>query len=485
MTNRIRIARFGKVTLFVVTVLTMSSIQCGDEKTSGNDTIRPKVLVRKNVNSLRPAEITSLRKGVAAMKARDVSDPTSWWYQANIHGTTQVPEEPSWNQCKHRSYQFLGWHRLYLYYFERILRDAANDPNLTLPYWNYSDTSSADNRAIPLPYRKPADAGNALFEAKRGMGWNQGARLPTSAVDTARAFSRLKFLSGPSQSADKSFGGGDPRGLGQLERTPHNVIHTAIGRLMGNPRFAAQDPIFWAHHCNIDRLWESWLALGKGQANPTDASFVDQQYTFFDERGNSVTRRVGDFLDTVALGYQYQSLETTSDSAAPAPQASPERDKKVEESNPRILSQSSTMTLHGKTHSVTMPSWISREEEDAQVLTVEELDFEEPPVGYYEVYINLPEGEEPDHKSKYFIGNLSFFGFGPQAHGDHKPVHAYDISEAIKKLKESGEWRDRQNLKITFVKRSPELPPGLPPSLMPREDEDPPVKIGKITISAR
>ena len=75
----------------------------------------------------------------------------------------------------------------------------------------------------------------------------------------------------------------------------------------------------------------------------------------------------------------------------------------------------------------------------------------------------------------------SFFGFGPQAHGDHKPVHAYDISEAVKKLKASGEWEDGQKPRVTFVKRDPELPPGV----VIQEEEDPPVKIGKITISTR
>ena len=483
MKKWIRPARLEKVPLLVVAVLALSAIQCSGGGTPSGDSTSPVVLVRKNVNSLSPAEITSLRNGVAAMKARPESDPTSWLYQANIHGTTQDKAQPGWSQCEHGSYKFLGWHRMYLYYFERILRDAANEPNLTLPYWNYSDRSSDDNLAIPPPYRNPASTSNALFEANRGRGWNQGARLPLSAVGTRDAFSRRNFLHGPGQNASSSFGGKKPSGYGKLEYTPHNDIHSNLGGFMLYPQYAAQDPIFWAHHCNIDRLWEGWLALGEGRANPTDADFVDQQYTFFDESGKPVTRRVGDFLDTVSLGYRYQSLGTTSEtlamvSAAAAPQA-------TEESKSRMLSQSSPVTLGGKTHSVTLPSWVSQEgrEDHAQVLTVEELDFEEPPVGHYEVYINLPQGAEPDHKSKYFIGNLSFFGFGPQARGDHKPVHTYDISETIKELKASGEWQDGQKPKVTFVKRGPELPPGV----MTREQEDEmsQVKIGKITISTQ
>ena len=43
---------------------------------------------------------------------------------------------------------------------------------------------------------------------------------------------------------------------GELELVPHNVVHGSIGGLMNNPNSAALDPIFWLHHCNIDRLWE-------------------------------------------------------------------------------------------------------------------------------------------------------------------------------------------------------------------------------------
>jgi tyrosinase len=28
---------------------------------------------------------------------------------------------------------------------------------------------------------------------------------------------------------------------------------------MGDPNYAALDPIFWVHHCNVDRLWAAWL----------------------------------------------------------------------------------------------------------------------------------------------------------------------------------------------------------------------------------
>jgi len=32
---------------------------------------------------------------------------------------------------------------------------------------------------------------------------------------------------------------------------------------MGNLGFAARDPIFFAHHSNIDKLWSNWNSVGR------------------------------------------------------------------------------------------------------------------------------------------------------------------------------------------------------------------------------
>src|SRR5260370_23155567 len=56
-------------------------------------------------------------KAVADMQGRPVSDPTSWTFQAGIHGSTATPPPgANWNQCQHSSWYFLSWHRAYLYW---------------------------------------------------------------------------------------------------------------------------------------------------------------------------------------------------------------------------------------------------------------------------------------------------------------------------------------------------------------------------------
>ena len=64
----------------------------------------------------------------------------------------------------------------------------------------------------------------------------------------------------------------DPQGVAQgfndfLDSDLHGHIHVTVGntRGMGRVPWAANDPIFWLHHCNIDRLWASWNRAGRPQ----------------------------------------------------------------------------------------------------------------------------------------------------------------------------------------------------------------------------
>jgi tyrosinase len=72
---------------------------------------------------------------------------------------------------------------------------------------------------------------------------------------------------------------------------------------MGAVSWAANDPIFWLHHCNIDRIWASWNRAGG--RNPADEVYLGQVFTFVDEAGQPLQAKVADVLDTVPLGYVY------------------------------------------------------------------------------------------------------------------------------------------------------------------------------------
>ena len=76
---------------------------------------------------------------------------------------------------------------------------------------------------------------------------------------------------------------------------------------MSSFQSAARDPIFWAHHANIDRLWNRWLQQGGGRTNPTgDSTWLNTEFTFFDENGTQVKMKGSQILSTVRnLCYRY------------------------------------------------------------------------------------------------------------------------------------------------------------------------------------
>jgi tyrosinase len=86
----------------------------------------------QDVNALPPGDKTLFwyEKAVGQMRMRATADPLSWDYQRAVHGTTMLPPAMTgfWAECQHGTSFFLPWHRMYLYYFERIVRQIIKDP---------------------------------------------------------------------------------------------------------------------------------------------------------------------------------------------------------------------------------------------------------------------------------------------------------------------------------------------------------------------
>jgi hypothetical protein len=246
--------------------------------------------VRPDVATLSPNDplITAYKAGVAAMKAMDPSQPKSWTAQANIHN----------NFCPHGNWFFLPWHRAYLYYFEQICREASGNNAFVLPYWNWSTTPR-------LPAVFWGDD-NTLYDSTRQIDPNDPADpgyVAPSVLESILQISDFQLFGSfeaPQQRPD--FG---PQ-YGQLEQTPHNYIHGWINGDMG-AFLSPLDPIFWLHHCNIDRLWADWTRRHPGQM-PGDSSWTDYALNqFTDLSGAPVTRKVSEMLSTYTLGYRYDT----------------------------------------------------------------------------------------------------------------------------------------------------------------------------------
>ena len=66
------------------------------------------------------------------------------------------------------------------------------------------------------------------------------------------------------------------------------------------------DPMFYLHHANIDRLWESWNRLGN--KNPTDPKYLNRKFSWGQKqqaRGSAGQRE----RSTAQLGYEYDAYE--------------------------------------------------------------------------------------------------------------------------------------------------------------------------------
>jgi len=206
---------------------------------SGRASAQPgSVRVRRSVFS-PSAPIADYRAGVGVMKGRPITDPTSWLYQANLHGTSSSPPQGTlWRQCQHGSFFFLSWHRMFVYYFERIVRKACGNNAFALPYWDYT-SASLSARQLPLGFRQPTFNGaiNPLYNPSRAAGMNNltnPAALSQSATQYSVAFAYTNFssptgngLSFGGQRVANSVHNGQPHG--QIELQPHDVIHGQIG----------------------------------------------------------------------------------------------------------------------------------------------------------------------------------------------------------------------------------------------------------------
>ncbi len=307
-------------------------------------------------------------RGVAAMKARSLADPTGWRFYAAIHGVhsqrwqftgylgpdDEIPGSELirkfWVQCQHGSWYFLPWHRGYLLAFEATVRAAVVElggpEDWALPYWNYF---KPDQARLPRAFASrdwPDGADdNPLFVKQRYGPNNDGnVFVPLSAVNLL-AMQEPEFT-GVSSGGSTGFGGVDTgfshggQVHGGIESQPHDWVHGLVGGadpsdpddpmlagLMSDPATAALDPIFWLHHVNIDRLWEEWrrASVTPPHADPTEPAWVQGpgligQRTFAMPMpdGSTYDYVPADVIDLGLLGYEY-------DDPAPVPVPAEER----------------------------------------------------------------------------------------------------------------------------------------------------------------
>ncbi|KAL2931957.1 Polyphenol oxidase chloroplastic [Bienertia sinuspersici] len=105
---------------------------------------------------------------------------------------------------------------------------------------------------------------------------------------------------------------------------------------MGNFYSAARDPIFYAHHANVDRMWSIWKTFGGSRQDFPDNDWLNSSFIFYDENAQAVRVRVRDCLDTTQLGYTYQNVHLPWINARPTLRSNTSRVTSVSSSTPQV-----------------------------------------------------------------------------------------------------------------------------------------------------
>lgn len=327
-------------------------------------------VVRKNAKHLTARERADFVGAVKALKR--MPSPYRGFGAANYYDLFVVWHRNVFrcpNYTAHMSPSFLPWHRYYLRTFEHALSQAAGKP-ITLPYWDWTDPAST--RAVFRddlmgPDGDPTRGGAVTRGAFRTGQWrfsvvdppsvdpvglryltrNFGtlivrslpARAEVLAALRVRAYDVSPFDDEPSellsfrnnlegwrQEVGEECSDGWVEPIHQQDHpTPHemhNAVHLwtagitpppgqrdGVAGTMAN-NTSPNDPVFWLHHANVDRVWESWLrrhgpryAPRSGFRRGQNLNDAMSPFATFDPGATPAAQ-----LDLRRLGYRYDRL---------------------------------------------------------------------------------------------------------------------------------------------------------------------------------
>lgn len=455
--------------------------------------------IRRDVATLGGGWNKTLVNYALAVRALDqlpFNDRNSWRFLGAMHGFDpqqwrslgllsfgeQVPadiEGDYGNQCQHASWYFVAWHRGYVCAFEAIV--AAKVKELTgddwaLPYWNYLDSSNANARKLPQAFLADTMADGTQNPLK----YYRGTAMRNTAVTAIKPRPRDKF---DLDSMDESdflvgnqggigFGGSISGGFiqfgnwtGDLEQNPHNIVHVLVGQgggWIGDPITAGIDPLFWLHHCNIDRLWQAWMgAPGKHMVNdprwnhgPADRAFImpvvggnkpgvsfggqdclagGMFFPQYDDliKGTGVTQGV-QAVTRVSMGpSESQTVEVIGANAGPVQVSAEAATTEV------------TVDLPGANAVVLSMGVTEPGQEVSRLYLALESVKGDLPSGMLDVFLDLPKGVKPGKRAEKHVGSVALFGLNVASkpdgrHGGNGLSYTIDITDRAKELTAAG-----------------------------------------------
>jgi tyrosinase len=256
------------------------------------------LIIRKSVTSLNNNEKQKFIEAVKALKSntKDAKIGSNRYDDyVLIHAKAMskaagTDADYNMRNLAHRGPIFLPWHREFLRRFELDLRNEVDD--IAVPYWDWAEDAVREASAAFPPNTWPiwsddflggdgvpdedplkrfvksgpfadwitveADqhTGNPIGKGRLRRSFQQDApRLPTR----SDIFNSFKF-----DFYDTPYWEIRSRGFrNALEGPLHNLIHRWVGGSM-LLNTSPNDPVFFLHHCNVDRIWALWQAIRSG-----------------------------------------------------------------------------------------------------------------------------------------------------------------------------------------------------------------------------
>lgn len=286
---------------------------------------------RKNQAAMTPTERAAFVDAVLALKTT-VPSQLGLGNRYDDYVRIHMDSMAAGAGWAHRGPAFGPWHRELLRRFEKDLQ--AVDPSVSLPYWDWTVQNSADPAAPGSPWTAdfmggdgdqgddakvttgPFRSGAWTVDLVEGGGPDYlqrdlaGALAPTlpTPANVTGCLTETPYDAPPwDRFVNPSFRDRLEgwHGAGSV----HNRVHLWVGGSM-LPSSSPNDPIFFLHHCNVDRLWAQWQREHPGEpyvpaagtvGAPAGHKLTDPMQPW----GGAAT--VASTLDHHAMGYWYDT----------------------------------------------------------------------------------------------------------------------------------------------------------------------------------
>lgn len=324
-------------------------------------TTNDNLLLRQDAKTLSSAEKAAFVNAVKGLKNRpspyqifdpvtrtNVTPPNAYDYYVRLHqlafGEINSSGQMSGEMPPvHSSPAFLPWHREFLRRFENDLRSI--DPSVSLPYWD--PTTSDSTRAVfsndligglgnsldsnfvtAGPFSAPSfSLRNQPTQTLNQQGiWTLNFNSPSPLNPNGQA-RFLQRSSGSRQDPSMFVGTANlplpsdieaalnqptfDRFTSAVEGRPHGNPHVWVGGGMGLAT-SPNDPVFFLHHANIDRLWTEWIERHQNEpgfrpylppdTGNTGIDINDPMYQF----GNATPEQM---ISIQQIGYVYDTTD--------------------------------------------------------------------------------------------------------------------------------------------------------------------------------